>query len=127
MDLPKFTLATRSKMVATDGHTKNEHTKDEPTLTDDNMSSTTASAADHAGPSQRPQPTFVGLPIELKKLIVHHAEDSCLANLRLTSKELNAITIKPFGERLLAERRFMLSEHSLKGLIKLTAHPDFGK
>jgi hypothetical protein len=59
--------------------------------------------------------------------IVHHAEDSCLANLRLTSKELNAITTKPFGERLLAERRFMLSEHSLKGLVKLTAHPDFGK
>jgi hypothetical protein len=79
-----------------------------------------------SGPSQRPPPTFNGLPTELKKLVVHHTEDSCLANLRLTSKELNAIATKPFGERMLAERRFMLSEYSLKALIDLTGHPVFG-
>lgn len=89
------------------------------------LSSATITTA--AGAKQCPLPTFNGLPTELKKLIVHHAEDSCLANLRLANKELNALATKPFGERMLAERRFMLSEYSLQGLVDLTAHPVFGK
>lgn len=103
-----------------------EHTKDEPTSTDNNMA-THPTRTDKANSDQRPPPTFGGLPTELKKLIVQHAEDSCLANLRLTNKELNAISTKPFGERLLVERRFILSEYSLQGLADLTAHPNFGK
>ncbi|CAD0107351.1 unnamed protein product [Aureobasidium uvarum] len=72
-------------------------------------------------------PTFTGLPTELKKMIINNAEDACLPNLRLVSKELNDIALKPFGERCLAQRRFMMTEFSLKGLVDLTAHPDFGK
>ena len=117
MGLPKFSATTHFKMVSS-----SEHTKKVSTMTDDNMAALTI----NSNPSQRPPPTFGSLPTELKKLIVHHADDSCLANLRLSNKELNAITIKPFGERLLAERRFMLSEYSLQGLVDLTAHPDFG-
>lgn len=86
-----------------------------------------AASTDGSGPSHRSSPDLYDLPPELKRLVVHFAEDSCLPNLRLVNKELNAITTKPFGERLLAERRFMLSEHSLQGLVDLTAHPDLGK
>lgn len=77
--------------------------------------------------NQRPPLTLSGLPAELKKTIVFHAENSCLANLRLTNKEIDVITTKPFGERLLAERRFLLSKYSLKGPVGLTAHPVLGK
>jgi hypothetical protein len=121
MGLPKFSLATHYKMVA-----PGEDNKDAHTLTNDNMASPSASG-DNSVTSQRSPPTFDGLPTELKKLVVHHADDSTLAKLRLTSKELNAITTKPFGQRLLAERRFVLSMHSLQGLVDLTAHPVFGK
>lgn len=118
MGLPKFSATTHFKMVS-----PSEHTKNVSTVTYDNMAALTI----NSNPSQRPPPTFGGLLTELKKLIVHHAEDSCLANLRLTNKELNAITTKPFCESLLVERRFMLSEYSLQGLVDLTVHPDFGK
>jgi hypothetical protein len=127
MGLPKFTLVTHHKMVTP------EHTENAATLKDDSMASRIDSMAsrvdstDKSGLGQLPPPTFDGLPTELKKLVVHHADDSCLANIRLTNKELNAITTKPFGERLLSERRFLLSEHSLQGLVDLTAHPDFSK
>lgn len=131
MGLPKFFATEHFKMVSPGEHIKDERIKDEhiknaPILTDDNMNSR-VTGTDSVNSDQRPQPTFGGLPAELKKLIVHHAEDSCLANLRLTNKELNAVTTKPFGERLLVERRFMLSEYSLQGLVDLTAHPVFGK
>lgn len=127
MGLPKFTLVTHHKMVTP------EHIENAATLKDDSMASRIDSMAsrvdstDKSGLGQLPPPTFDGLPTELKKLVVHHADDSCLANIRLTNKELNAITTKPFGERLLSERRFLLSEHSLQGLVDLTVHPDFGK
>lgn len=121
MGLPTFSATTNFKMVS-----PGEHTNNAPTLADDNMVSR-ATSTNSSNTDQRPPPTFGGLPTELKKLIVHHAEDSCLASLRLTNKELNAITTKPFGERLLVERRFMLSEYSLQGLVDLTAHPVFGK
>lgn len=103
-----------------------EHTEQSSTTTDNNMLSTSAVTTGSGAKLHHP-PTFNGLPTELKKLIVHHAEDSCLANLRLANKELNAIATKPFGKRLLAERRFMLSEYSLQSLVDLTAHPVFGK
>lgn len=121
MNSPKSS-ATAHFIMASPG----ENSKQSPTTTDNNMLSL-STITTGSGPSQRPPPTFNGLPTELKKLIVHHAEDSCLANLRLTNKELDAIATKPFGERLLAERRFMLSRYSLQGLVDLTAHPDFGK
>lgn len=121
MGLPKFSATTHFKMVS-----PGEHTNTTSTSTDDNMVSH-ATSTNNSNSNQRPPPTFSDLPTELKKLVVHHAEDSCLANLRLTNKELNAITTKPFGERLLVERRFMLSEYSLQGLVDLTAHPVFGK
>ncbi|KAH0301123.1 hypothetical protein KCU71_g11627, partial [Aureobasidium melanogenum] len=120
MDSPKSS-ATAHSIMAFPG----ENSKQSPTTTDNNMFSL-PTITTGSGPSQSPPPTFNGLPTELKKLIVHHAEDSCLANLRLTNKELDAITTKPFGERLLAERRFMLSRYSLQGLVDLTAHPDLG-
>jgi hypothetical protein len=104
MGLPRFSATNHFKIVSS-----GEHTKNVSTVTDNSMAALTI----NSNPSQRPLPTFGGLPIELKKLIVHHADDSCLANLRLTNKELNAITTKPSGERLLAERRFMLSEYTL--------------
>ncbi|KAI4728356.1 hypothetical protein E4T49_03861 [Aureobasidium sp. EXF-10728] len=70
-------------------------------------------------------PTFTGLPTELKKMIVNNAEDSCLPNLSLVSKELDDLATKPFGERCLAQRRFMVTEYSLQGLVDLTAHAKF--
>ncbi|TIA41305.1 hypothetical protein D6C79_07259 [Aureobasidium pullulans] len=78
------------------------------------------------GQHQRYNPTFTGLPAELKRLIVHNSDDDSLPNLRLTCKELNEIASKPFGERCLAERCFMMSDYSLQGLVDLTAHPVFG-
>ena len=117
MGLPKFSATTHFNIVSSSEHTKNMSTET------DNMAALTINSS----PSQRPSPTFGGLPTELKKLIVHYADDSCLGNFRLTNKELNAITTKPFGERLLVERRFMLSEYSLQGLVDLTAHPVFGE
>lgn len=121
MGLPKFSAITHFKMVS-----PGEHNKNEPPFTDNNMA-THATRTDKSNSDQRPPPTFRGLPTELKKLIVHHAEDTCLANLRITNKELNAITTQPFGERLLVERRFILSDYSLQGLADLTAHAVFGK
>ncbi|KAG9841228.1 hypothetical protein KCU68_g8734, partial [Aureobasidium melanogenum] len=102
-----------------------EHTEKSPTSTDGSKTSSAVSAAG-SDPNHPSSPDFNNLPVELKKMVVHHAEDSCLPNLRLVNKELNAIATKPFGERLLAERRFMLSEYSLQGLIDLSAHPDLG-
>jgi hypothetical protein len=121
MGLPKFSAPTHFKMSS-----PGEHTKGVAASTDDNMAFR-ATSTDNSNFDHRPPSTFGGLPTELKKLIVHHAEDSCLANLRLTDKELNAITTKLFGERVLVERRFILSEYSLQGLVDLTAHPVFGK
>ena len=60
-------------------------------------------------------------------MIVHSSDDSSLPNLRLTCKELNEITSEPFGERCLAERRFMFTKYSMQGLLELTAHPIFGE
>ncbi|KAH0384574.1 hypothetical protein KCU92_g4272, partial [Aureobasidium melanogenum] len=120
MESSNSSAATSSLMTSS-----GECTQQCPASTQDSMLSPFATTTG-SGPSQRPPPTFNGLPTELKKLVVHHTEDSCLANLRLTSKELNAIATKPFGERMLAERRFMLSEYSLKALIDLTGHPVFG-
>jgi hypothetical protein len=98
MGLPEFSMARHFKMVLPGQDNKNA-----PTLTNDDSSDT----------SQRPTPTFGGLPAELKRLVVHHAEDSCLANPRLNKKELDAITVKSLDERPLAEQRFMRSEYSL--------------
>lgn len=121
MGPPKSSATTQSIMAS-----PGENANTQPSSTINNMPSLTTSASGPV-PDQRPEPTLSGLPTELKKMIVFHAEDSCLANLRLTNKELNAITTMPFGKRLLAERRFMLSKYSLKGFIGLTAHPVFGK
>ncbi|CAD0093699.1 unnamed protein product [Aureobasidium mustum] len=122
MDLPKPSAAVDNSKPASSGYP----TSTQSMSTAFNMLSTTTSA-DGPVSNQRPPPTLSGLPTELKKMIVSCAEDSCLANLRLTNKELNVISTKPFGERLLAERRFMLSKYSLEGLIGLTAHPELGK
>ncbi|THW03903.1 hypothetical protein D6D26_03137 [Aureobasidium pullulans] len=96
-----------------------------PTSTDTKMTSS-ASDSNGAGQSERYEPTFVCLPPELKRMIVHSSDDSSLPNLRLTCKELNEIASKPFGERCLAERRFMFTKYSMQGLLELTAHPIFG-
>lgn len=97
-----------------------------PTSTNTNMTSS-ASDSNGAGQSERYEPTFVCLPPELKRMIVHSSDDSSLPNLRLTCKELNEIASKPFGERCLAERRFMFTKYSMQGLLELTAHPIFGE
>lgn len=121
MSLPESS-ATRHVIMAS----SDEHTKQMPTSMDGKRPCPVASA-DGSDTSYHASPNFSNLPIELKNLVVNHAEDSCLPNLRLINKELNAIATKPFGERLLAERRFMLSKYSLQGLVDLTAHPDLGK
>ncbi|KAH0123399.1 hypothetical protein KCU66_g8233, partial [Aureobasidium melanogenum] len=102
-----------------------EHTEESSTPMDGEKPSSAVGAAG-SDPSHHSSPDFKNLPVELKKLVVQHAEDSCLPSLRLVNKELNAIATKPFGERLLAERRLMLSRYSLQGLVDLTAHPDLG-
>lgn len=116
--LPAPSATTHATMASS-----SEHTKQLLVSTNGKMLIPVASA-DSCDISQ---PSFSNLPIELEKIVVYHAEDSCLPNLRLTNKELNAIVTKPFGERLLAERRFMLSEYSLQGLVDLTAHAVLGK
>ncbi|KAG9842184.1 hypothetical protein KCV05_g8446, partial [Aureobasidium melanogenum] len=102
-----------------------EHTEESSTPMDGEKPSSAVGAAG-SDPSHHSSPDFKNLPVELKKLVVQHAEDSCLPSLRLVNKELNAIATKPFGERLLAERRLMLSRYSLQGLVDLAAHPDLG-
>lgn len=94
--------------------------------TEDEMTSP-APNSNEASQPERHEPTFNGLPGELKKMVVDRVRDSDLPNLRLSNKELNGIAIKPFGERCLAECRFLLSRHSLQGLVELTAHPILGK
>ncbi|KAK6002064.1 hypothetical protein QM012_001702 [Aureobasidium pullulans] len=103
-----------------------QHTEQSPTSANGDIPCPVASA-DGSDSGHHSSPNFNNLPIELKKMVVQHAEGSCLPHLRLANKELNAITTKPFGERLLAERRFMLSKYSLQGLVDLTAHPDLGQ
>jgi hypothetical protein len=73
------------------------------------------------GSRNRIKPTLTDLPVELKRLVVHHADDSCLSDLRLVSKTFHAISTTPFGERKLASRRFVVSRYGLKGLVDLTA------
>ncbi|KAG9950878.1 hypothetical protein KCU85_g3309, partial [Aureobasidium melanogenum] len=118
IDPTKSSAVTTPIMASSGGHTERLSTSID--------GRSAAASTDGSGPSHRSSPDLYDLPPELKRLVVHFAEDSCLPNLRLVNKELNAITTKPFGERLLAERRFMLSEHSLQGLVDLTAHPDLG-
>jgi hypothetical protein len=63
------------------------------------------------------------LPHELLGLVAAAADPNDLANLRLTSKDLCAAATRPFGHSRLAHRRFIVSPHSLQGLVELTAHP----
>lgn len=66
------------------------------------------------------------LPTGILSQIADEVESTDLANLRLACKTFSAITTLPFGRRCLAHRRFVLTEHSLRELVVLTAHPVFG-
>lgn len=49
-----------------------------------------------------------------------------LANVRLASKQLCDASTRLFGLARLRHRRFVVSQHSLQGLVDLTAHPILG-
>lgn len=71
--------------------------------------------------------TIVDLPPELLERVVQFTEPLALANMRLTCKTFCTLASRSFGEKQLANRRFMFSEESLQGLCELTAHPVFGR
>jgi hypothetical protein len=68
----------------------------------------------------------VALPLEVWGMIGTEADPNDLANLRLASKDMNAVATRPFGLSRLAHRRFIVSPYSLQGLVELTAHPVLG-
>ena len=67
------------------------------------------------------------LPPEILAEIVSVCDDDSLPHLRLTCKSLCVVATHPFGETHLAERRFLITEPSLNGLVEMTAHPVFGR
>lgn len=66
------------------------------------------------------------LPAEMLDVLASKVDANDLANFRLTCKRLCAAAAKHFGAKRLAHRRFILTEHSLRGLVDLTAHDVFG-
>lgn len=72
------------------------------------------------------KPYIEALPDEIFCMIAAACEAGDLSKLRLTNKTFCRISNKYFGEQCLASRRFIFTEHSLEGLIELTAHEIFG-
>ncbi|CAD0089117.1 unnamed protein product [Aureobasidium vineae] len=77
-------------------------------------------------PHRRYAKKLLTLPDELLVKISNQVAPEDLPNFRLTCKTLANISAQHFGEKRLAHRRFMFTEHSLKGLIDMTAHPIIG-
>jgi hypothetical protein len=69
---------------------------------------------------------FLTLPDELLTNIADNVAPEDLSNFRLTCKTLANIAAKQFRDKRLANRRFIFTEYSLRGLLDMTAHPVFG-
>ncbi|KAG9739381.1 hypothetical protein KCU73_g9493, partial [Aureobasidium melanogenum] len=68
-----------------------------------------------------------GMPAEILSLIINLVDSESLKTLRLTSKRLCAISSGPFANRHFSERKHVASAYSMEALVKITAHPFFGK
>lgn len=67
--------------------------------------------------------SLLALPPELLSTIIDACDRPDLVNLRLVSKYLCALSTHRFGTECLSDLSFILSAHSLQGLVQLTAHP----
>ncbi|KAG9519703.1 hypothetical protein KCV07_g4750, partial [Aureobasidium melanogenum] len=68
-----------------------------------------------------------GMPTEILSLIINLVDSESLKTLRLTNKRLCAISSGPFAKRHFSERKHVASAYSMEALVKITAHPFFGK
>lgn len=72
------------------------------------------------------RPTLSTLPIEMLDRIFWLVNDSDLINLRLVCKLLCAVANRPFAISHFSNMRHVMTEHSMKGLLAISAHEIFG-
>ncbi|KAG9563794.1 hypothetical protein KCU71_g3364, partial [Aureobasidium melanogenum] len=70
--------------------------------------------------------TLSTLPVEMLDRILQLVDNSDLINLRYVSKYICAVANRPFAVRNFRTRRHMVTEHSLKALLAISAHETFG-
>ncbi|KAH0267966.1 hypothetical protein KCU91_g9721, partial [Aureobasidium melanogenum] len=70
--------------------------------------------------------TLSTLPIEVLDEIFWLVHRSDLVNLRYVSKYICAVANRPFAVRNFRTRRHVVTEHSLKALLAISAHETFG-
>lgn len=78
-----------------------------------------------AGPSPA-KATLLSLPIEMLDRIFWLVDKSDLINLRLVCKLVHAVANGPFAVRHFSTRCHVVSEHSLKALLAISEHANFG-
>ncbi|KAG9519714.1 hypothetical protein KCV07_g4737, partial [Aureobasidium melanogenum] len=70
--------------------------------------------------------TLSTLPVEMLDRILQLVDNSDLINLRYVSKYICAVANRPFAFRNFRTRRHVVTEHSLKALLAISAHETFG-
>lgn len=66
------------------------------------------------------------LPNEVLSIIASECDPIDLKNMRLASQLMHQIATKPFVHKEFSRRRFLFTYQSMKALVDITAHPDFG-
>ncbi|KAG9531192.1 hypothetical protein KCU93_g2000, partial [Aureobasidium melanogenum] len=70
--------------------------------------------------------TLSTLPVEMLDKICRLVDYPDLVNLRCVNKYICAVANKPFAIRSFSTRRHVVTEHSLKALLAISAHETFG-
>lgn len=70
--------------------------------------------------------TLVDLPTEIL-VEIFRSQDQDLASLRLTCKQLCSVVTQRFGIVNFTERTHVVTPYSIRALIDITEHPEFGK
>ncbi|KAG9597933.1 hypothetical protein KCU77_g6464, partial [Aureobasidium melanogenum] len=70
--------------------------------------------------------TLSTLPVEMLDRILRLVDYSHLVNLRCVNKYICAVANKPFAIRSFSTRRHVVTEHSLKALLAISAHETSG-
>lgn len=70
--------------------------------------------------------TLSTLPVEVLDRVFWLVDRSDLVNLRLVCKFVSAVANRPFAIHSFSTRRHVVTEHSLKALLAISAHETFG-
>ncbi|KAH0375439.1 hypothetical protein KCU92_g10182, partial [Aureobasidium melanogenum] len=92
------------------------------------MAATADLPIEHAAsavPATRPAHCLT-LPNEILSMIASECAPADLKNMRLASKLMHQVATKPFARKKFSRRRFIFTYQSMKALVDITAHPDFG-